>query len=311
MSELLDVLIIGGGPAGLTAAVYARRAGLSVVLLEKEPVPGGQMALTPEIENVPGILSIDGFTLSEQMAEQAKRLGAEIVKTFVTAMRLNPGALRVEAGLSAYTPKALILAMGARRRRLEIPGEERLAGKGVSWCAVCDGHFFKGKQVAVIGGGNTALEDALHLASLDCDVTLVHRRAEFRASPVLSERVRKQPKIKLMTPYIPVSIEGEQRVTGLRVRSAETESALTLEVSAVFECVGTLANTELLKGLLPLDAEGRVEAGEDTETGIPGVYAIGDLRRKVLYQIVTAAADGAVAASRASAFVGRAALGTK
>lgn len=309
MSEVLDVLVIGGGPAGLTAAVYARRAGLSVTLLVKEQ--GGQMAMTPEIENVPGILSIDGFSLGAQMTEQAKRLGAEIVTAAVTSLRLEPNALRVEAGAKTYNPKALILAMGARRRRLEIPGEEKLIGRGISWCAVCDGHFFRKKPVTVVGGGNTALEDALHLASLDCDVTLVHRRAEFRASPVLSERVRKQPKIKLMTPYIPVSIEGEQRVTGLRVRSAETESALTLEVSAVFECVGTLANTELLKGLLPLDAEGRVEAGEDTETGIPGVYAIGDLRRKVLYQIVTAAADGAVAASRASAFVGRAALGTK
>ncbi len=302
MSEVLDVLVIGGGPAGLTAAVYARRAGLSVTLLVKEQ--GGQMAMTPEIENVPGILSIDGFSLGAQMTEQAKRLGAEIVTAAVTSLRLEPNALRVEAGAKTYNPKALILAMGARRRRLEIPGEEKLIGRGISWCAVCDGHFFRKKPVTVVGGGNTALEDALHLASLGCEVTLLHRRAEFRGSPLLLERVKSQPRIKLMTPYTPVSVEGETRVTALHARHTETDAALTLETAAVFECVGTLANTELLKGILPLDKEGRVEAGEDTETGIPGVYAAGDLRRKGLYQIVTAAADGAVAATRAGLFVG-------
>jgi thioredoxin reductase (NADPH) len=283
--------------------VYARRAGHSVVLLEKEAVPGGQMAMTPEIENMPGILTIDGFSLAAQMAEQAKRLGAEIVKTSVSALQLTPGSLRVDAGLKSYTPKAVILAMGARRRRLDIPGEAQLAGRGVSWCAVCDGHFFRGKPVAVVGGGNTALEDALHMASLGCDVTLVHRRTAFRGSPVLAERVNSQPNIHMLTPYTPVMIEGEKRVTGLRVQHAETQDARTLEVAAVFECVGTQANTELLKGLLPLDTEGRVGAGEDTETGVPGVYAVGDLRRKNLYQIVTAASDGAVAATRASGFV--------
>lgn len=303
MAEVLDVLIIGGGPAGLTAAVYARRAGLSVILLEKEPMPGGQMALTPEIENVPGILTVDGFTLGERMTEQAKRLGADIVKDAASGLHLEPGNLRVDAGLKTYAPKALILAMGARRRRLELPGEEAFAGRGVSWCAVCDGHFFRGKPVAVIGGGNTALEDSLHMASLGCDVTLVHRRSEFRGSRILADRVARQERIKLLTPYVPVAIEGDKKVTGLRVRHAETEQTQDLTVDAVFECVGTLANTELLKGWLALDAEGRVTAGEDTETGIPGVYAVGDLRRKELYQIVTAASDGAVAAVRATRFI--------
>jgi thioredoxin reductase (NADPH) len=301
----LDVLIVGGGPAGLTAAVYARRAGLSVTLLEKEPMPGGQMATTPEIGNMPGILSIDGFTLSGQMAGQAKNLGAEIVTRAATALRLEPGNLRVETEGGVYAPKAVILAMGARRRRLGIPGEDRLAGRGVSWCAVCDGHFFKGKPVAVVGGGNTALEDALHLASLGCEVTLLHRRDAFRGSPSLAESVRKEPRILVKTPVRPLSVEGETSVTGLLLSHAETGETLTLPVSAVFVCAGTVANAELAAPWLSLNPEGRVKAGEDTETGIPGVYAAGDIREKPLYQIVTAAADGAVAAIRTAGFIER------
>jgi thioredoxin reductase (NADPH) len=306
MSEVLsnpDVLIIGGGPAGLTAAVYARRAGLSVAVLEKEAMPGGQMATTPEIENMPGILMTDGFTLSTQMAEQAKRLGAEIISGAVTELCLEPERLGAVAGGRAFEPKTVILAMGARRRRLGIPGEDRLSGRGVSWCAVCDGNFFRGKAAAVIGGGNTALEDALHLASLGCSVTLLHRRDGFRGSPALLERVREEPRIRVMTPYLPVSIEGETVVTGLSVSHAVTGETAMLPVSAVFVCAGTVANTELLERWLPLGAEGRVEAGEDCGTGIPGVYAAGDIRKKPLYQIVTAAADGAVAATRAAGFI--------
>ena len=307
MPELLpnpDVLIIGGGPAGLTAAVYARRAGLSAAVLEKEHMPGGQMMTTPEIENMPGIPRIDGFSLSGQMAEQAKRLGAEIVAGAVTGLILEPGALRVETAARAFAPKTVILAMGARRRRLGIPGEDTFAGRGVSWCAVCDGNFFKGSAVAVTGGGNTALEDALHLASLDCHVTLLHRREEFRGSPSLLKRVREEPRITVMTPYLPVSVEGDLSVTGLTASRAVTGETVTLPVRAVFVCVGTVANTELLDKWLPLGPEGRIEAGEDCETGIPGVYAAGDIRKKPLYQIVTAAADGAVAAIRASGFCG-------
>lgn len=298
-----DVLIIGGGPAGLTAAVYARRAGLSAVLVEKESVPGGQMATTPEIENMPGFAAVDGFTLSTQMAEQAKALGAEIVTGEVTELSLEPGELRAAGDVGPYMPKTIILAMGARRRKLDVPGEDRFAGRGVSYCAVCDGSFFKNRPVAIVGGGNTALEDALHMAALGCTVTLLHRRDGFRGSPSLLERVRSESKINVLTPYIPVSVEGEKAVTGITVSHAATGGETTIPVSGVFVCVGTIANTELLAGTLPLDGEGRILAGEDCMTGIPGVYAAGDIRAKQLYQIVTAAADGAAAATNAAGYI--------
>jgi len=299
------LLIIGGGPAGLTAALYARRAGLPVTLWEEQWMPGGQMTTTPEIENVPGIAKTDGFFLSETMAEQVKQLGAVIETRRVTGFSLRPGALRVLSDDLTVTAGAVILAMGARRRKLEIPGEDRLAGRGVSYCAICDGHFARGKPVAVVGGGNTALEDALHLANLGCSVTLVSRGSEFSASPLLQESVIAEPRITVRKPYRSVSIEGENAVTGLRIKHAETGAEETLAVSAVFVCVGTVANAELVRDWLTLDGEGRIVAGEDTETGVPGVYAAGDIRQKPLYQIVTAAADGAVAATGAAEFLRR------
>jgi thioredoxin reductase (NADPH) len=293
-----DLLIIGGGPAGMTAAVYARRAGMDTVVLEREPFPGGQMATTPEIENMPGFTLTDGFSLSSQMAEQAKKLGAEFICGNVLAV--DTDKLYAETDKGAYTAKAVILAMGARRRALGIPGETELTGRGVSYCAVCDGNFFRNKPVVVIGGGNTALEDTLHLAGLGCEVALLHRRDEFRGGAALLDRVRKEGKIQVMTPYLPLSIDGGAYVTGLTAAHASTSEKIHIPASAVFICAGTVANTDLIKGKIPLDAEGRVTAGEDCETGIPGVYAAGDIRQKPLYQIVTAAADGAVAATRAA-----------
>ena len=299
----VPLLILGGGPAGLTAALYARRAGSPVTVWEEQYMPGGQMATTPEIENVPGILKTDGFSLSETMAEQAKQLGAVIENRRVTMLSLKPGALSVESDDMSVEAGAIILSMGARRRKLGIPGEEEYTGRGVSYCAICDGRLARGKPVAVIGGGNTALEDALHLANLDCPVTLLHRRNEFRASSHLQESIENEPRITVMTPFIPVSVEGEKLVTGLCVKHAKTGETKTINVSAVFVCVGTLANTELVKDFLELDSQGRIIAGESTETSIPGVYAAGDIRQKPLYQIVTAAADGAVAATKAVEFL--------
>lgn len=304
MPEVLsDVLVVGGGPAGLSAAIYARRAGLTVTVLEKQYVPGGQMATTPVIENYPGVPAADGFALGETMGRQAAGLGAVIVTAEVTALSLLPGALSALTTAGAYGGKTVILAMGTRRRKLDIPGEERLSGRGVSWCAVCDGNFFRHKPVAVIGGGNTALEDALYLAALGCDVTLVHRRDAFRGGQMLENRMRGETAIALKTPFTPLSIEGEEAVTGLTLRHAETGAQTLVPVSGVFVCVGTLANTELLGGALPLGNEGRILAGEDTATSIPGVFAAGDIRQKPLYQIVTAASDGAVAATGAHRFL--------
>jgi len=298
-----SLLILGGGPAGLTAALYARRAGIPVTIWEEQYMPGGQMATTPEIENVPGILLTDGYVLSETMAKQVMQLGAVIETRAVTGLSLKPDKLLVEADGLSVTAKAIILAMGARRRKLGIPGEDKFAGRGVSYCAVCDGNFFREKPVVVVGGGNTAFEDALHLANLGCSVRLIHRRNEFRASQKLQESVNAEPRITVAAPCLPIAIEGENFVTGLQVKHIDSTAVETLAVSAVFVCVGTVANTELFKDWLELDSEGRIIAGENTETSIPGVFAAGDIRKKPLYQIVTAAADGAVAATRAAEFL--------
>jgi len=299
----LPLIILGGGPAGLTAALYARRAGVPVTLWEEQFMPGGQMATTPEIENVPGILITDGFALSETMSQQVKNLGAVIENRRATKLLIKPGAFEIESDDLTVTAGAIILAMGAHRRKLEIPGEDKFAGRGVSYCAVCDGRFFREKPVAVIGGGNTALEDALHLANLGCQVTLVHRRNEFRALYHLQESIKAESRITVMSPYIPVSVEGEKSVTGLRIKHTQTGATETLSLSAVFVCAGTMANTGLVKDMLELSPEGRIIAAEDTQTSIPGVFAAGDIRQKPLYQIVTAAADGAVAATKAVEFL--------
>ena len=299
----IPLLIIGGGPAGLTAAIYARRAGIPVTIWEEQFLPGGQMATTPEIENVPGVFKTDGFMLSEIMTKQAVELGAVIENLRVTDFLLQPGALIARSGDISLEAGAIILAMGARRRKLDITGEDQFAGRGVSYCAICDGRFAQGKEVVVIGGGNTAIEDALHLANLDCLITLIHRRNEFRASSHLLDSLNAESRIKVLTPYIPVAIEGEKTVQRLHIKHVESGEPDTLEISSVFACVGTVANTETVKGIIATDGQERIIAGEDTETGIPGVFAAGDIRQKPLYQIVTATADGAVAATKAAEFL--------
>lgn len=303
MSEVLsDVLIVGAGPAGLTAAVYARRAGLSVTVVEKL-TPGGQMGTTPEIANYPGMPDISGWELADAMRKQAVELGAVFRGAEVTGFDFTPGALAAMTKQGALGALTVILAMGARRRKLGIPGEDRLAGRGVSYCATCDGGFFKGKTVAVVGGGNSALEEARYLSGLCASVDLVHRRDVFRGGLMLEQGVRAAGNIHLRLQTVPLRIEGAASVESLVVRHVVTGEEQTLPVSAVFVAVGAVAETDTLEGLLPLDRQGRVQAGEDTRTAVPGVFAAGDVRTKPLYQIVTAAADGAVAATAAHAFL--------
>lgn len=291
---MFDIAIIGAGPAGMSAAVYARRAGLTVAVFEGE-MCGGQMILTPEVENYPGIAKISGAELSYAMHEQMIALGADLVEAPVTAVKKADGFTVVAD--KEYTAKALIIANGAKRRKLGIPGEEKYIGRGVSYCAVCDGMFFKGKTVAVIGGGNTALEDAIYLAGICEKVYLIHRRTEFRAQKHLTDKIRSIANITVVTPANPAEIRGDMRVTAL-----ELDNAAVLEVSAVFVAIGLLPENEMFFDLVELE-NGYVKAGDDTHTSCAGVFAAGDTRTKSLRQIVTAAADGAVAATEAEKFL--------
>ncbi len=291
---MFDIAIIGAGPAGMSAAVYARRAGLSAVVFEAE-MCGGQMILTPEVENYPGIAKISGAELSYSMQEQMLALGAELVESPVTAVRKEENFI-ITAG-EEYIAKALIIANGAKRRKLGIPGEESYIGRGVSYCAVCDGMFFKGKTVAVIGGGNTALEDAIYLAGICEKVYLIHRRNEFRAQKHLTDKVRDIANIEIITPATPAEIRGDMRVNTLILADGRV-----LEVAAVFVAIGLLPENELFADLVAL-TDGYIQAGDDTHTSCTGVFAAGDTRTKSLRQIVTAAADGAVAATEAEKFV--------
>lgn len=292
------LIVVGAGPAGLTAALYAARAGLSVTVLEKI-VPGGQMNTTPEIENYPGAGKVAGWELAERMRAQAVEAGASVRSTEVTGLDLSSPRPVIRTAAGEEQCDALVLAMGASPRRLGVDGEIRLAGRGVSYCAVCDGAFFKGKRVAVVGGGNTALEDALYLADLCSEVTLVHRRDEFRGEASLEARVRERPNIRLTLSAVPEEILGTDRVESLRVRLLKDDCTEEFPTDAVFVAVGTEPQTKLVRGLLALDERGYIQAGEDTRTAHPAVFAAGDARTKPLRQITTAVADGATAAKAA------------
>jgi len=297
-----DVIIAGGGPAGLCAAIYCRRAGLSAAVAEKL-VAGGQMATTPDISNYPGFTVVNGMDLSMKMQQHAEAEGTQWIYGEISEFGLTPGALSVTADGQRYETKALILAMGTARRKLGIPGEAELTGMGVSYCATCDGNFFKGREVAVVGGGDTALEDAVYLANLCKKVYIVHRRDKFRGGLKLEKALRATANIELVLDSVPVSIGGQSSVESLAVRNTKTGGQRTLAVAGVFVAVGTVANSQLLEGKIRLDEQGRVDAGEDCVTDVPGVFVAGDLRRKPLYQIVTAVADGAVAAAKAQHFI--------
>jgi thioredoxin reductase (NADPH) len=321
------LIIIGAGPAGLTAALYAARAGISVTVLEKL-APGGQMNTTPEIENYPGVGTsgtgvsgvgtsgvggsgtgtsgvgtsgvgaVAGWELSERMRAQAVAAGAVIRSAEALGLDLDGPRPVVRTAAGQEPCDALILAMGASPRRLGIDGEARLTGRGVSDCAVCDGAFFKGKRAAVVGGGNTALEDALYLSDLCAEVMLIHRRYEFRGEASLAARVRERANIRLLLSAVPEAILGNDRAEALRTRLLKDGRVEELPLDAVFIAVGMEPQTALVRGLLPLDEYGYLLAGEDTRTPHPAVFAAGDIRAKPLRQIATAVADGAVAVSQ-------------
>ena len=292
MDKQFDIIIVGGGPAGLTAAIYARRAGRRVLLLEKQGF-GGQIASSPRVENFPGLPAVSGAELAERLYSQAETLGAQIELEEVLEIQ-NGTPKTVVTDYGSYTAAALILASGMRHRSLGLEGEHTMAG--ISFCAVCDGAFYSGQDVAVVGGGNTALQDALYLAGVCRHVTLIHRREEFRADPILVEEVLNVPNITALRSTVVEALEGGEHLTGLKLRHTGTGEISHLAVSALFEAVGHLPETSAAAPLLTLDPAGFIPAGEDCRTPLPGIFVAGDCRSKSVRQLTTACADGAVAA---------------
>ena len=305
MKHIYDMIIIGGGPGGYTAALYAARAGLDVVLLEKLSA-GGQMALTSQIDNYPGYpQGIDGFTLGMQMQEQAERFGAKSEYAQVESVKLDGPDKEVHSSEGIFYGRTVVIATGADPRRLELSDEQALIGRGVNYCAHCDGMFYRGKTVAVVGGGNTAAADALLLSRIAKKVILIHRRDTLRATKIYHEPLRKAENIEFRWNSAVVDLLSEGKLTGVVVKdlvSGETES---IAVDGVFVSIGRQPASGLVTDQLELDASGYIVAGESTETSLPGVYAVGDVRTKALRQVVTAVADGAAAAHHAEEYLSR------
>lgn len=301
---MYDLIIIGGGPAGLTAATYARRAGLSTLVLESSAC-GGQIINSNNVENYPTIQSIPGWQLADSWKKQAVSQGAEILSAAVTEIVPEERLRRVETTKGCFQARTVIIANGAKSRKLDCPGADTFIGKGVSSCASCDGAFFRGKDVAVVGGGNTAMEDALYLAALCTSVTVVHRRNEFRADRQLVQSVKSKHNVTLLTPYVPQEILGDEdgQAAALLVRHAETGEVATLETPGIFTAIGMVPDNARFANVADLDENGYIVAGEDCRTKTEGVFAAGDTRTKTLRQLVTAAADGAMAATQAARIV--------
>ena len=294
MSHIYDLIIIGSGPAGLAAAVYAQRAKLDTLVVEKAMVSGGQVLTTYEVDNYPGLPGISGYDLGIKFREHADRLGARFVEDEV--LNIQDGGKGAIKGVvcqgNTYEARSLILATGAVHRKLGVPGEEELAGAGVSYCATCDGAFFRNKVTAVIGGGDVAVEDAIFLARMCSKVYLIHRRNELRAAKSLQENLLSLDNVEVIWDTVADSINGDGMVKSLSLTNVKNGQKRELEVQGVFIAVGITPESRAFEGLVDMD-HGYIRAGEDTVTSAPGIFAAGDVRTKPLRQIITAAADGA------------------
>ena len=302
-NKIYDMIIIGGGPAGYTAALYAARSGLDCLVVEKLSA-GGQMALTHQIDNYPGFSDgIDGFTLAENMKNQAERFGVQTKFAEVKELNLLENPKVVKTANETFLAKTVVLAMGANPRELGVKGEQELIGKGISYCAACDGMFYRGKTVAVVGGGDTAAVDALLLSRVAKKVFLVHRRDSLRATKIYHEPLFKAENIEFCWDNVVSELLYNDKISGVKLKNVKTGDFREIDLDGVFVSVGRKPATELLQGQIELDENGYVIAGENTKTNIDGVFAVGDIRTKSLRQVVTAVADGAVAVHSAEEYL--------
>ena len=298
-----DVIIIGGGPAGLSAGIYAARARLATLLIERGAI-GGQIINAEWVENYPGFAEgVGGIALTEAMHQQATKFGLETLVTEVTGVKVKGKQKVVSTARGDFTARAVIVAGGSERQKLGIPGEAEYTGKGVSFCATCDGAFFRDKPVAVVGGGNAAITEALELTKFASKITVIHRRHELRATKILQEKAFAEPRIEFLWDTVPEEIIGETFVSKMRVRNVKTNKKSDLEVAGIFMSVGFRPNTAFLGGLLELDETGAVVTSDRMETSVPGILAAGDIRSGSIRQVIAAAGDGAVAAISAEKYI--------
>ena len=303
MENIYDLAILGAGPAGICAAIYATRAKLNTIWLDKKFVQGGQIVDTYEVDNYPGLPGITGLDLGEAMAGHAKKLGMKPQREPVRSIEAEQGIKVIRTKKNEYRARAVIIACGATHRHLGIPGEEELSGMGVSYCATCDAAFFQDRTVVVVGGGNVAGEDAILLSRTCKKVYLVHRRDELRAEKILQECLFACKNVELIWDSIPLSIEGTDKVEALKIQNKKTQEESFIETDGVFIAVGIVPGTEKFKDLVKLDEAGYIVAGEDGITSEPGIFAAGDIRTKNLRQVVTAVADGANAVASAQRYL--------
>lgn len=300
--EQFDVIVVGAGPGGMTAALYASRANLKTLVLEKG-MPGGEINNTADVENYPGFQRISGPDLANHMYQSAMAFGAQHVYGDVNQLEIAGNVRRVHTGKTIYEAPVVILAMGATHRQVGVPGETELSGKGVSYCAVCDGFFFKEKDIFVIGGGDSAVEEGTYLTQFANKVTIIHRRDSLRAQQVLQDRAFANKKVDFMWDTVVEEIQGQDQVTGLKVRNVKTDQVTELEGEGVFVYVGLVPNSHLVADLGITDPEGWIITDSQMQTAIPGVFAVGDVRLTHLRQIATAVGDGAHAGHMAYQYI--------
>ena len=301
---MYDVLIVGAGTAGMTAGIYVQRAGKKALVLDEKGY-GGQIVNTATVENYPGFVNISGTEFAERIHEQAVELGVDFKVEKVKNAKKKGEVFVVSTGDSQYEVKSVIIATGVKNRELGIPGEEKFKGSGVSFCATCDGNFFKGRDIAIIGGGNTALEDAEVMSGIANKVYLVHRRDEFRGDKLTVKRLSVKDNVEFVLNSKPVEITGGFAVDGLKVENTEDGSQKTLKVDGIFVAVGQTPDNKAFEGLVKLDSAGYVDAGEDCVTSAEGIFVAGDCRTKKVRQLTTAASDGSVAAAGAVEYINR------